>query len=187
MEYKKHIILAGASRCGKTTLAMKLANEGFVHYKMDTIKRGIDLNFWDHSHDDWKVVSPHMAHLIKTIIEENQVDIVRGKEFYCIDTCHIYPDDLAKYDLKDTIIVFFGYTDIDIDKKIQDIRKYDNKIWTDKLSDEELRLYIEEGVKYSREAKEMCEKYNIKYFETGKDFESVMKNAYEYIINELKS
>ena len=43
----KHIIIAGASRSGKTTLALKLAKHGFVHYKMDSIKRGIDDNFHD--------------------------------------------------------------------------------------------------------------------------------------------
>ena len=41
----KHIIIAGASRSGKTTLALKFKKEGFVHYKMDTIKRGLDNNF----------------------------------------------------------------------------------------------------------------------------------------------
>lgn len=185
MKYKKHIILAGASRCGKTTISMKLSKLGFVHYKMDTIKRGIDMNFWNHKKDEWEVVSPHMAHLIKIMIEENQLDIVRDKEFYCIDTCHLYPNDIANCHLKDTIIIFFGYSDIDIDKKIKDIRKYDNHTWSEKLSDEELRYYIEEGVKYSRKAKKMCEEYNIKYFETSKNFKKVLKEAYNYIIEEL--
>ena len=34
----KHIIIAGASRSGKTTLALKLAKHGFIHYKMDSKK-----------------------------------------------------------------------------------------------------------------------------------------------------
>ena len=186
MKYKKHIILAGGSRCGKTTLSMKLSKLGFVHYKMDTIKRGIDRNFWDHYRDEWRVVSPYMAHLIKTIIEENQSDIVRGKEFYCIDTCHVYPSDLAKYNLENTVIVFFGYINLDIEKKIRDIRKYDKKMWSSELSDEDLRYYLKDGIKYSKEAKEECYKLNIKFFDTGKNFKKVMKEAYEYIENELK-
>jgi adenylate kinase family enzyme len=185
-KYKKHIILAGGSRCGKTTLAMKLSKLGFVHYKMDTIKRGIDRNFWNHYRDDWRVVSPHMGHLIKTIIVENQSDIVRGKEYYCIDTCHIYPSDLAKYNLKDTIIVFFGYINIDIEKKIRDIRKYDKKLWSSELSDDDLRDYLKTGIDYSKEAKEECEKYNIKFFDTGRNFKKVIKEAEKYILDELR-
>ena len=186
MKYKKHIILAGGSRCGKTTLSMKLSKLGFVHYKMDTIKRGIDRNFWDKYKSEWREVSPHMAHLIKVMIEDNQSDIVRGREFYCIDTCHVYPVDLVKCDLKDTVIVFFGYIDIDIEKKIRDIRKYDRKLWSSKLSDEELREYLQTGIDYSKEAKEECDKYGIKFFDTGRNFKKVMKEAKEYILNELK-
>ena len=185
-KYKKHIILAGGSRCGKTTLSMKLGKLGFVHYKMDTIKRGIDRNFWDHYQDDWRVVSPYMAHLIKTIIEENQSDIVRGKEYYCIDTCHIYPSDLVKYKLENVVIVFLGYINLDIEKKIRDIRKYDKKLWSSKLTDEDLRYYLKSGIEYSIEAKNECEKYNIKFFDTGRNFKKVMKDVYSYILSELK-
>lgn len=182
----KHIILAGGSRCGKTTLSMKLAKKGFIHYKMDTIKRGIDRNFWDHYKDPWRVTSPHMAHLIKTIIEENQSDIVRGKEFYCIDTCHVYPKDLAKYNLKNTIIVFFGYIDMDIEEKLKDIRKYDKKLWSSKLSDDDLRDYLKTGIEYSKEAKEECEEVGIKFFDTGRDFKKVLKEAEKYILTQLE-
>ena len=186
MKYKKHVILAGGSRCGKTTLSMKLSKLGFVHYKMDTIKRGIDRNFWDHYKDDWRVVSPHMAHLIRVMIEDNQSDVVRGKEYYCIDTCHLYPVDIAKCNLENTVIVFFGYIDLDIEEKIRYIRKYDKKTWSCKLSDDELRDYLQEGIDYSKEVKEECEKYGIKFFDTGRNFKKVMKEAYNYIQEELK-
>lgn len=184
---KKHIILAGGSRCGKTTLSMKLSKLGFVHYKMDSIKRGIDRNFWDHYQDDWRVVSPHMAKLIKVMIDDNKSDIVRDREYYIIDTCHVYPSDLVKYDYQDTIIVFFGYIDIDIEKKIGDIRKYDKKLWSSKLSDDDLREYLKTGIEYSIETKKECERYNIKFFDTGRNFKKVMKEAKEYILNELNN
>ena len=181
----KHVILTGGSRCGKTTLSMELSKYGFVHYKMDTIKRGIDRNFWDHYKDDWRTVSPYMSHLIKTMIEENQSDIVRDKEYYCIDTCHVYPCDLAKYNLENTVIVFLGYIDIDIEKKIKDIRKYDKKLWSSELSDDDLREYLKTGIEYSIEARDECEKYNIKFFDTGKNFKKVLKEVKEYILEEV--
>ena len=145
----KHVILAGASRCGKTTISLKLKNLGLVHYKMDSIKRGIDKNFWDGYKDDWVSVSPHMAKLINVMLSDYQTDIVKDKEYYLIDTCHLYPSDIVKYNLKDTIIVFVGYSEVIV--------------------------------------KEECKKNNIKYFDISKNFNKVLNEIYEYIINELGS
>ena len=164
----KHIIIAGASRCGKTTLSMKLSKEGFIHYKMDSIKRGIDRNFWDGYKNDWRQVSPHMAHLIATIIKENQSDIVNGNEYYVIDTCHLYPSDIAKYNLENTIIIFLGHAKTDVMD-----------------SDEDLIESTAMGVVYSREVQKECEELGIRYFDTSENFEETLNEAYEYIRGEL--
>lgn len=177
----KHIIIAGAARSGKTMLALKLGQEGFVHYKMDSIKRGIDNNFWNGYKDDWKKVSPHMAYLIKTIIDDNQSDIVRNKEFYCIDTCHIYPRDIAKYDLKNTIIVFMGYCDIDVEDKLKNIRKYDIDTWSAFKNDEDLINDTKLDIQFSKEAKKQCEELGIKFFDTSVNFEKTLYEIYKYI------
>jgi len=181
----KHIIIAGASRCGKTTLSMELSKMGFVHYKMDSIKRGIDNNFWNGYKDDWRKVSPYMSHLIATIINENQSDIVRDREYYVIDTCHLYPSDIAKYDLKNTIIIFLGHPRVSISKKLSDIRKYDDCVWTNLLSDEEISENTRMGIEYSKEAEIECAMYGIKYFDTSENFEEVLSEALDYIRGEL--
>lgn len=181
----KHIIIAGAARSGKTMMALKLGQEGFVHYKMDSIKRGIDNNFWNNYKDNWKKVSPHMAYLIKTIIDENQSDIVKGKEFYCIDTCHIYPRDIAKYNLKNTIIVFMGYCNINIDDKIKNIRQYDIETWSTKKNDEDLKNDTKMDIEFSKEAKKECEELGIKFFDTSINFEQTLYDIYKYIKDEL--
>ena len=105
----KHIIIAGASRSGKTTLALKFKKEGFVHYKMDTIKRGLDNNFYDGRISLWSDASPKFANLIERIIDEAKTDIILDEEWYVIDTCHLYPKDIAKIDLTNTLVVFLGY------------------------------------------------------------------------------
>lgn len=181
----KHIIIAGAARSGKTMMALKLGQEGFVHYKMDSIKRGIDNNFWNNYKDDWKKVSPHMAYLIKTIIDENQSDIVKNKEFYCIDTCHIYPRDIAKYNLKNTIIVFMGYCNINIEDKLKNIRTYDIGTWSSLKNDEDLKNDTKLDIEYSKEAKKECEELGIKFFDTSVNFEQTLYDIYKYIKEEL--
>ena len=182
----KHILIAGGARCGKTTLALRISKLGFVHYKMDSIKRGIDKNFWDGYQDDWRKVSPHMAKLISVMLNDYNTDIVKDKEYYVIDTCHLYPSDIAKYDLENTIIVFLIHAKVKIEDKLKQIRKYDSdNVWSSKLDDDEMKYGIELGIDYSKETKKECEELNIKYFDVSKNFNKVLDEAYNYILNEI--
>ena len=181
----KHIILAGCGRCGKTTLSLRLRQLGFTHYKMDSIKRGIDRNFWDEYQSDWRLVSPHMSKLIHRIISETQTDIIKDKEYYVIDTCHVYPSDLLKYYFKDTIIIFIGFPTTTVEKKFKEIRKYDKDVWTNKRTDEQVKLDTKLSIEYSIDAKEECEKLGIKFFDVSNDFQNVIDEIYKYILSEL--
>ena len=176
----KNVIIAGSSRCGKTTISKYLKDKyNLTHYKMDSIKRGIDKNFWDGYKDDWKKVSPHMAHLINTIINE------REDEYLVIDTCHLYPEDIFKYNLKDTVIVFVGHDQISVEEKLNQIRKYDTHAWTNKKDDEYMKYSTLLGIEYSIEAKSQCEKLHMKYFDTSFDFLKVKEEIIKYIEGEL--
>ena len=182
----KHIIIAGCSRTGKTTLSMLFKEMGYIHYKMDTIKRGIYNNFCSNKNDDWKNISPKMAHLIATIINECNSDKIKNKEFYCLDTCHLYPIDIANEKLKNTVIVFLGYTDLNKNDKLLNIRKYDSdNIWTSSKSDKEILDNIELGIKYSKEVKKQCNNLKIPYFDTSKNFNKVLNDVYNYIKNAI--
>lgn len=182
----KHIIIAGCSRTGKTTLSEMFAKTGFTHYKMDSIKRGIYDNFCSSEYNNWKDISPKMAHLISTIINEGNFDKTYNQEFYCIDTCHLYPVDIVNENLKNTIIIFLGYPNIDKYQKLTEIRKYDaNNIWTSNKSDNELIANIELGIAYSLEAKKQCELLGIPFFDTSVNYSKTLEKAYNYVKQEL--
>ena len=178
----KHIIIAGASRSGKTTLALKFKKEGFVHYKMDTIKRGLDNNFYDGRISLWSDASPKFANLIERIIDEAKTDIILDEEWYVIDTCHLYPKDIAKIDLTNTLVVFLGYPNKTVYEKLKDIREYDPfNQWTRKKSDEVLINNSALDIEYSICAKLECEKVNIPFFDTGTNFNEAIEEAYKYL------
>lgn len=120
-----------------------------------------------------------MAHLINQIINE------REGEYLMIDTCHLYPEDIFKYNLKDTIIVFLGHDSISAEEKLKEIRKYDTHAWTNLKDDEYMLISTVMGIDYSKEAKIQCEKYNIKYFDTSYDFKNVMEEVKKYIEERL--
>ena len=181
----KHIIIAGCARTGKTTLALYFHNRGFVHYKMDSIKRAM-FNTLSLNIKDWHVVSPMISSIISTIIEENTSDKVFTNEYYCIDTCHLYPIDILNMNLENTIIVFLGYTNINKEEKLKFIRKYDSdNIWTSKYDDSQLLHDIDLCIQYSEEVKKQCEELNIPFFDTSDNFSEVLDEVCMYIESEL--
>lgn len=171
----KHIIIAGCSRTGKTMLSNSFLKMGYIPYRMDSIKRAIYESF-SLEKEDWKYVSPKMAHLIATIISKSP-----SHEFCCIDTCHLYPEDIINECIENTIIIFLGYPDINKNQKLKLVRKYDINTWTSHKSDQEMLDNIELGIKYSIEAKRQCKILGIPFFDTTYDFSTTINNAYDYI------
>ena len=70
---RKNIIIGGASRSGKTTLAIMLKELGYNHYKFDSIKRGIYGNFVERTEDP-KVISYPLSQLMKQVLIDNDED-----------------------------------------------------------------------------------------------------------------
>lgn len=184
----KHIIIAGASRSGKTTLSLLLRKKGFVHYKMDSIKRGLDYNFYEGKIKLWSDASPKMAHLISTIINECQTDIIKNFEWYVIDTCHLYPRDIIKQNLSKTIIIFLGYPNLTVEEKMYQIRTYDPmEQWTHMVSDEQLKINIKRDIDFSKEVEQECKEYGIPFFDTGTNYQKTMASIYKFLKNEAGS
>lgn len=184
----KHVIIAGPGRCGKTTLALKLSeNFGLVHYKFDTIIRGARKYFYNDVPLTWKEISPLSSGMIYSIISESKTDIIKNKEYYCIDTCHCYPKDIHDLGLDDEIIIIYlGFPNIALEEKLNIVRQTDCKeSWTHTKTDDELLHSLSEGIEFSKETKEQCEEYGYPYFDTGKDFKLTLNKAYKYIESEL--
>ena len=79
-----HIIIAGTARAGKTTISLMLKEYGYVHYKMDSIKRGI-CEAYNIKYDNWNKVSPIMATIINRMIQDNKTDTNYLLENYLFD------------------------------------------------------------------------------------------------------
>lgn len=181
----KHIIIAGASRSGKTTLSLLIRKKGFVHYKMDSIKRGLDYNFYEGKITEWRDASPKIAHLISTIVNECQTDIIKNLEWYVIDTCHLYPRDIVKQNLEDTIIIFLGYPNLTIEEKMNQIRTYDPMSgWTHEVSDEQLKINIQRDIDFSKEVEKECKEYGIRFFDTGTNYQKTIAGIYRMLKEE---
>lgn len=182
---KKHIIIAGASRSGKTTLATRLKDLGYIHYTMDSIKRGIyNGNFMEGKGSNWKEVSPKMTKLIERLIQDNKEDINYNVEFYVIDVGTIYPEDAVTLNKMDNVILMFlGYPDVDVSWKVHQMQKYDKALnsWTKNLPEDQITGMVNFSVGFSREVRKQCLENNIMFFDTGYNQKEVLDEIYKKI------
>ena len=182
---KKHIIIAGASRSGKTTLATRLKDLGYIHYTMDSIKRGIyNGNFMEGKGSNWKEVSPKMTKLIERLIQDNKEDINYNVEFYVIDVGTIYPEDAITLNKMDNVILMFlGYPDVDVSWKVHQMQKYDKALnsWTKNLPEDQITGMVNFSVGFSREVRKQCLENNIMFFDTGYNQKEVLDEIYKKI------
>lgn len=182
---KKHIIIAGASRSGKTTLATRLKDLGYIHYTMDSIKRGIyNGNFMEGKGSNWKEVSPKMTKLIERLIQDNKEDINYNVEFYVIDVGTIYPEDAVRLNKMDNVILMFlGYPDVDVSWKVHQMQKYDKALnsWTKNLPEDQITGMVNFSVGFSKEVRKQCLENNIMFFDTGYNQKEVLDEIYKKI------
>lgn len=179
----RHILIAGACRSGKTTLSLKLAKEGYMHYKMDSIKRGICKSFNIDGHD-WLNLSHKMANIINTIILENYSDTVFLEEQYVLDVSHLLPKDTFIIDRNKTLILFLGYSKNSLEEQVKLIREHDQDYyWSSKLSDQQLVEMIKKNIEFSKYLESECLKYDIPYFDTSLDRENKINEIKQYILN----
>lgn len=182
---KKHIIIAGASRSGKTTLATRLKDLGYIHYTMDSIKRGIyNGNFMEGKGSNWKEVSPKMTKLIERLIQDNKEDINYNVEFYVIDVGTIYPEDAVTLNKMDNVILMFlGYPDVDVSWKVHQMQKYDKALnsWTKNLPEDQITGMVNFSVGFSKEVCKQCLENNIMFFDTGYNQKEVLDEIYKKI------
>lgn len=182
---KKHIIIAGASRSGKTTLATRLKDLGYIHYTMDSIKRGIyNGNFMEGKGSNWKEVSPKMTKLIERLIQDNKEDINYNVEFYVIDVGTIYPEDAITLNKMDNVILMFlGYPDVDVSWKVHQMQKYDKALnsWTKNLPEDQITGMVNFSVGFSKEVRKQCLENNIMFFDTGYNQKEVLDEIYKKI------
>lgn len=180
-----NIIIAGPCRSGKTTISMLYQKSGFNHYKMDSVKRGIINNFYKGT-ISLIDCSDKMAYLIKTIIDETKTDIIYNEESLIIDTCHLYPHDIIKYNLENEIIVFMGYPNSNEKTKLLEVRNNDkSNIWTTQVDDELLLSYIKDGILYSKEIYKECKKYNLPFFDISNNYDRTIEKSIDYINDRL--
>lgn len=171
-------VIAGIPRSGKSTVCKATINGNSTSYiPFDSIISSLYDNFPDlkisHYLDSQEVsrkIAPFIKSFTKHLIFEH-VDFI-------IDAYQLYPIDVAINEIAGIDFYFFGYPDVNIDKKLEQIRRFSTTgSWTDDLSDLDLRHIIEKYKNESLIMKEQCLDYNFPFIDMSSDFTSSLNVA----------
>jgi hypothetical protein len=106
---------------------------------------------------------------------------------YIIEGEAILPElivELSKKHPDKLKICFVGYTDVTIDKKVKEIKKFScgKSDWLIDKSDEYIIDHVKNMISHSRKIKKSCLENTIKYIDTSKNFMDAIEDTVEYLL-----
>lgn len=191
---KKHIVIAGVPRAGKSTLSAQISKRfGYQHISMDSIIAGFETCFPDtgvstyqglSSMETLKIISKKMAPFLQSMIDSGEYD---EQEYgMVIDMYQLLPEDYTNHiDPTRCEILYLVTADVTPEERFQLQKKYDTpRDYTYYKTDEELREGAEYIVEQSRLMKEQCEKYGLPCFETSRSRDTVLEEILQSLSRE---
>ncbi len=187
---KKHIIIAGVPRSGKSTISQKIShNLGYQHISMDSIIAGIERVFpetginSDADTDLWEniqYISSKMALFIRAMIRSGEYD--ECDYGMVIDIFQLMPQHYLQYiDSSVCEIYYFGTSEVTPEERYELLKKYDTpKDYTYYKSEEENKENCTSIVTISKNLKEQCRIYNLPYYDTSYNREEVFKSIFGF-------
>lgn len=181
-------LISGSSRAGKTIIAKKLsAQKGISYFSIDWLIMGFS-NGMKESGIHHLLFPDEIAERSWKFLEAMFESMIWGGEDYIIEGEAILPElitELLNKHPDDVKICFVGYTDVNIDEKVKDIKKFSfgEKDWLIEKSDAYIRDHIENMVAHSIKIKKSCDENHLPYFDTSQNFNKGIEGAMEYLLN----
>jgi hypothetical protein len=175
-------LISGTSRSGKTLMARKLmAQENLPYLSLDWLIMGFTNGVPEYGIHD-KLFPDEIAKRFWSFFRAMCVSMIWTGDDCVIEGEAILPeliDELLKEFPDQIRIVFVGYTDVDIDQKVRDVKRFSEgeNDWLTKESDEYIIDHIGNMVAHSIKIKEGCETYKLPYFDTSENFSGAIDEA----------
>ncbi|MDE6221166.1 MAG: ATP-binding protein [Lachnospiraceae bacterium] len=188
---KKHIIIAGVPRSGKSTLSQRISDRlGYQHISMDAIIAGIERVFPEtgiNSDADTDLleniqyISAKMALFIRAMTDSGEYN--ECDYGMVIDIFQLLPQHYMQH--IDTLvcdIYYFGTSDVTPEERYALLREYDTpRDYTYYKSEEENREDCASIVTISNYLKEQCRIYKLPYYDTSYDREQLFQHVVDKI------
>ncbi len=180
-------IISGTSRSGKTLIAKKMMQQyGVPYLSLDWLVMGFNNGIPEYGihHKLWpNEIAERFWSYFKAMLDS----LIWSETDYIIEGEAILPEliqeSLKKY--PNTIsICFVGYPNISIDEKVEAVYAYSDgkNDWLTKESKQYVEDHIRNMIAYSQRIEKSCKQYDIKYFDTSKNFVQTLDNAIAFLM-----
>ena len=182
-------IIGGASRTGKSMISRELmALTGIPFFSLDVLMMGLangvpeyGINPVDPEFRNAAKMWPILRSVLINMLESGTEYIVEGYAIlpeHAEEIQRLFPDQVKS--------CFIGYTTIDPEKKLEEIRTYSDlpNDWAKTSSDGEILELVNRSISYSAFLKTECEKYQIPYFDQSDDFAGIQRRILAYLNNQ---
>lgn len=183
---KKHIIIAGVPRAGKSTVSQLIAKEsGYQHISMDSIIAGFEKVFPEvdintdakiETIKNLKKISSKIAPFIRAMMDSGEYD--ECDYGMVIDVFQLLPEDYVKY-IDDSVctIRYLVTADVTAEERYDLLKLYDTpKDYTFYKSDDEKRNDCKEIVEISEYIREQCILHQLPCYETSNNREQIISD-----------
>lgn len=180
-------IISGASRSGKTLLAKKIfAEQGINYLSLDWLVMGftnglptLGIHHMLFPHEIAEKSWGFFKAMLESMLYIEEHCVIEGEAILpelIVELREQYPDQLK--------ICFVGYTDITIEEKVKNIKKYGGgkTDWLIDKSDEYIRDHVNNMIAHSKKIQQSCQENNILYFDTSKDFMETIEETKQYML-----
>ena len=186
-EWKVLFIVGGAARSGKTLLARRMLNEGHVAwFSLDALRAGLTKGApglgLDFDRDDLEE-----GDRLWPIVREIITSILRDDFPYLLESSCLRPSSVADLmgRVRDGAIrpLFLGYPELNAHEKLSQIAAngIGGNDWFSSLTDPDKLEHVNRMIKDSRTIRADCNASGMKFFDTGRDFEKVQIDAFNYL------
>lgn len=178
--------ISGASRSGKTIIAKKVSlQKGIPYLSLDWLMMGFTNGIPEYGVHD-KLFPDEIAQRLWRFLKAMFESMIYVETDCIIEGEAILPEliiELVKEHPSKITICFLGYTDINIDKKVKEIRNFSNekKDWLEDKSDAYIIDHVKNMMAHSRKIKKSCKENSIRYFDTSKNFIKTIEDAIKYL------
>ena len=190
---KKHIIVAGVPRTGKTfSICNKLAQTGYYqHIMMDSITQSFEYVFPELEIVDgktWEVgvekVSEKLIDFLAHFVQTEKYDDLKYRML--VDMYQLMPVDyVRKINAECCKVYFVGYPNVDVEEKVQSIRENETMWdWTRKVDDDNLREKIKVCKEESQLIQNQCERYHLPFFDFSYDRDKKTEEIVNFILKD---
>lgn len=190
---KKHIIVSGVPRTGKTlSVCRTLVETGhFQHVMMDSITQSFEYIFPELEIFDGKTwgvgiehVSKRLIDFLKHLVQTEKYDDLEYRML--VDMYQLMPEDyIRKINNKCCRAYFVGYPNAKVEEKFKSIRKNETKWdWTRKIDDNELKERVKVYIQESKLIQNQCEKYNLPFFDFSNNIDKSTEDIVKYILKD---